>query len=365
MAWNHYRNRHVEIPMGLAEAGNECIFVNPVKYKNWENGSMRLHNISSHPSNSVKVIDHFTKMPLSPLLIIYENYENVRMVKRYKPDAVVSWDPYMSLFICIYCKWKHIPFIFDAMDDWGEMGKNYFIRFYFKCFVNPVLKRLSYAVTSTSHRQAEVYGKYNKRVYLIPNGKPMDFIKKAGEYASLNSISYKSNVVNFIATLRDWYDFDLLFEVFREFPELQLNLYGKGELYDYLKEKSSGYPNIAIKGHADSEILPKLTDESLFGILPLKFTKLNESTCPIKLFDYWSAKKAVIASPTYEMKKMAQNGGIILARTKEDYIHAIKSLLSDVVLRESIGNKGYENMITKYNYNIIIKQFTDSLALGN
>jgi glycosyltransferase involved in cell wall biosynthesis len=363
MVWDNYRSRNVELPLGLAETGHECIYVNPVKYRDSGN-VLRLRNISAHSSYSVKVIERLSKLPKSFLLVIYENYDNVRMIRKNKPDLVVSWDYLMSLFICVYCKIKHIPFVFDVMDDWEEVEKNSFVRYYFKCIAKPVLNRLSAIITSTSHRQAEEYQNHNKRVYVIPNGKSLEFIKKASQYVTTNPLKYESKTVNFISTLRDWYDFDLLFEVFKQFPELQLNIYGQGDLFEYLKNKSTDYSNIAIKGNAESDILPGLVSESLFGILPLKLNKLNESTCPIKLFDYWSAKKAIIASPTYELKKMGENGGLILASTKDEYVNAIKLLLADTSLRQSVGEKGYQNMIAKYNYDIIIKQFVNSLALG-
>src|SRR5579872_2127834 len=139
MVWSHYRGRNVEIPVGLSKLGNECIYINPVKYKHWETSVLRLQNVSSHPNNLIKVIERFSKLPLSLFLVIYENYDNVRMIRKHKPDIVVSWDSLMSFFICIYCKWKGIPFVFDVMDDWEEIGKRHFIRFYFRHMVKPVL----------------------------------------------------------------------------------------------------------------------------------------------------------------------------------------------------------------------------------
>jgi glycosyltransferase involved in cell wall biosynthesis len=360
VVWDYYRGMNIELPLAISDMGNECIYVNPVKYKNWEKGSVRLQHYSSHASKSVKTIERFSKLPKSFLVLLYENYDNVKMIKRHKPDAVVSLEHLMSLYSCIYCKLKHIPFVFCVVDDWEGIEKG-IMYFYYKYMVKPVLNRFSSGITATSHKQAEIWGRHNKNVFLIPNGKPMDFIKKAAEYNV--QTTKESRMVNFIASLRNWYDYDLLFEVFKEFPELQLNIYGEGELFEFLKNKSGQYGNIAMKGNADSAIIPGLIAESLFGILPLKLNTLNDSTCPIKLFDYWSAKKAIIAAPTYELKKIAENGGLILAGTKEEYICAIKSLLADSGLRESVGKKGYENMMTKYNYDVIAGQFTDALAL--
>lgn len=351
----------MELPLGLSEAGNDCVYVTPVKYRNWENESMRLHDLSSHAEGKVKVIERHTHLGKSLLSLIYESFANVNAIKENKPAVVVSFDHLMSLFACIYCRRKRIPFVFDVIDDWEAMEKNTLVLFYYKCIVKPIIGKFSYAVTSTSHKQVEVFSRHNKKVFYVPNGKSIDFIRQVETVGLQNR---ESDIVNFISTLRDWYDFDLLFDVFKEFPQLQLNIYGKGELFDTLNTKARGYANVHIMGNADSELLPKLLAESLFGILPLKLNTLNDSTCPIKLFDYWSAKKAVVASPTYEMKKMAEDGGIILAGTKEEYLEAIKRLLDDGTLAKSIGEKGYNRMTATYNYDVITTRFEEVLAIN-
>lgn len=360
LVFSNYKNRNVEIPLGIDALGHECIFIDPVKYKNWQSSAFRLQTSSNHSHQSIKVIERFSKLPLSALLVIYENYDNVRMIRKYKPDIVVSWDSLMSFFVCIYCKLKGIPFVFDAMDDWEEIGNKYFIRFYFRYIVKPVLSRLSYAIVSTSHRQTEEYSKYNKRVYWVPNGKPIEFINSTVTLTQQKKD--KSNTIIFVATLRDWFDFDLLFEVFKEFPELQLHIYGQGELFEDLKAKSLKYSNVKMMGNANSADLPKLMAETRFGIIPLKLNKLNDSTCPIKLFDYWSAKKAVLVSPTSELKKIGKDGGLLFAATKDEYVHAIKSLINDPMLSEKIGEEGYQKMLTTYNYELLSKRFIQEVT---
>jgi len=291
MVWNNYRGRNVELPVALAKNGNACTYINPLNYRNGKNDAMRFRQLADHSQEKVKVIDRFSRLPKSIWMLFKENRDNVRWVKKQKPDVVISFDHLMSISICLYCSRKKIPFIFDVMDDWEMIEKNSLVRFYYKHIVRPIIGRRAFAITSTSNRQAELFRKYNRNVHLIPNGKPFAFIQQATAF-----FTDGKKTVNFISTLKDWYDFDLLFNVFAEFPDLQLNIYGEGELLDELKNKAQHFSNISIKGNVDSALLPRLTAESLFGILPLKLNALNETTCPIKLFDYWSAKKAVIAS---------------------------------------------------------------------
>lgn len=355
--WNYYRVRAIELPTVLSKSGHECIYINPVRYKGWEKRSTRLHDVSENeiPQN-LTVVKRESHLPKSFRVWLYESFDNISMIKKYKPDVVIASDHLMSLAACIYCKIKNIKFIFDVTDDWEEVDTNKFTRFYWKHIAKPLIGKLSYSITSSSYRQAEIFKKYNSKTYTITNGKPNAFIEQTEKYHAVIS----KNEINFIAQLRDWYDFDLLFAVFKEFPELNLNIYGKGELYEYLLKKSESYSNIKVLGNVDGKYVPKLTAESLFGILPLKSTKLNDSTCPVKLFEYWAAKKVVIASPTYELQQIGKDC-ILFAGTKEEYIQQIRSILNDKKLRNDIGEVGYKKVKETYNYENIGKRFEEIL----
>ena len=194
--------------------------------------------------------------------------------------------------------------------------------------------------------------RYNKNAFLVPNGVSIESIQEFDRHSSNSD----SNIVHFIATLRDWYDFDLMFDVFSQFPELELHIHGKGPLYDYLADKSKLYSNIHLMGYLDPILFHETVAQSLFGILPLKLNEMNDSTSPVKLFDYWAAKKAVIASPTYELQKIGKDC-ILFAKNKDEYINKIKLILKNEKLRGNLGEKGYTKITEIYNYEKIGELF--------
>src|SRR3972149_9048755 len=114
VVWNYYRVRAIELPSILAKQGHQCVYINPVRYKGWEKSSTRLHNVSENeiPKN-ISVKEREINLKKSFLVLLYENFDNVRMIKKHKPDAVIATDHLMSLFACIYCRFKNIKFIFD------------------------------------------------------------------------------------------------------------------------------------------------------------------------------------------------------------------------------------------------------------
>jgi glycosyltransferase involved in cell wall biosynthesis len=129
-----------------------------------------------------------------------------------------------------------------------------------------------------------------------------------------------------------------------------------GDMYEELKERSSSYENIFLRGNATAEMLPVLLKETAFGIIPLRNIKLNHSTCPIKLFDYWCARKAVIATPMNEIKAVAEDN-VIYASGKTEFVNAINYLLKNSELRNDMGKRGYELVISTYNYDRISDRF--------
>lgn len=361
IVWDGYRVQNHELPVSLSERSHDCVFVNPIRYRNWENGSVRLQSHSKNEQYGVRTIERRSRIPKSFLLLLYENFQNTLLIRENKPDVVVSFDYMMSLFACLYCKYKKIRFVYVLTDDWEEIEKSGLLKLYLRYIIKPVLGKFSFAITSTSHKQAIAFKIYNRNVHVIPNGKPVDFIKRSQGF--VNNRVEAGKIVNFVSALRDWYDYDLLFDVFREFPEIELNIYGTGELYGYLVKQAEIYPNVKLRGNAPAELLPELIAESLFGILPLKLNRLNDSTCPIKLFDYWAAGKAVIASPVHELKVIGENGGLLFAATKEEYVNCINLILNDSNLRKSIGQQGYTKVLQKYNYDSISSAFNKLISL--
>ncbi len=355
--WNYYPYRDQELPSCIAERGYSCIYLNPVQYKGSEKSS-RFATVSKRDKvKNLQVIYRTSKWRKSLIELIYENILNVRAIKKYNPGAVVSTDHLMAVAACIYCKSKGIPFVFDVTDNW-ELADQSMAGKVYKYIFKPLLAKLSYAVTCTSQRQCSYFNtKRKQHTYLISNGINPRLLQQLD---NLNKVNPHCNEVNFIGSLRDWYDFDLLIEIFREFPTISLNIYGQGPLYDNLLEQASTISNVHIKGSISNEKTANILARSLFGILPLKQNELNQSTCPIKLFDYWGAAKAVIAPPLEDIKRVAGDA-VLYATTKDEYKKAIKSLLEKPTLAVELGRKGRQKITEVHNYQTITNQFVQLL----
>jgi spore maturation protein CgeB len=117
---------------------------------------------------------------------------------------------------------------------------------------------------------------------------------------------------------------------------------------------------VHVHGNIEPSLTAALLQGTLFGLLPLKIDELNNSTCPIKLFDYWGASRAVISTPVEEVFRLG--GEIVLyASTKEEFVHCINRLINDKELAGKLGKEGKRKVDKTHNYNTITDQFLQIL----
>jgi glycosyltransferase involved in cell wall biosynthesis len=346
----------------MAHRGYKCIYLNPVSYRGSEK-SMRFRELvkrKDHPN--IRVIKRSSGWRKSPLEFLKETCLNIRAVKRFSPAAVISTDHLMSIGACIYCKRRNIPFIFDVTDNWELVDQSMAGKIY-KYLLKPILVRYSYAITCTSLRQFNYFqNRREGRTYLISNGINPRLTEEFDILRSeiLSSEQDYAPEVNFIGSLRDWYDFDLLFDVFREFPDINLNIYGLGPMYEELLEASRSIPNIQVHGNIEPSLSAALLQRTLFGILPLKINELNNSTCPIKLFDYWGASRAVISTPVEEVSRVG-GATVLYASSRQEFVDCINRLISDKELAGRLGMEGKQKVDKTHNYKNITDQFLQIL----
>ncbi|MBA7542550.1 hypothetical protein ES705_34873 [subsurface metagenome] len=355
--WNYYPYRDQELPSSIAERGYPCIYLNPVRYKGSEKSTRFAQVNKRNYHKNIQIIDRMSKWRKSLVELIYENFLNVRAIKKFRPYVVISSDHLMSLGVCIYCKFKKTKFVFDVTDNWELVDKSP-AGIVYKLILKPLLARFSFAVTCTSHRQFNYFkGRRKSNTFLISNGINPRILEQLNKQ---DNKLLPVNEVNFIGSLRDWYDFDLLLEIFKQFPDIELNIYGQGPLYPELLAKASPIPNIHIHGNIENLKTPGILLRSLFGILPLKVNELNHSTCPIKLFDYWGASKAVISTPVEEVKRVGGDS-LLYASNKEEFINAINKLLDNRKLSLKLGMEGRQKIDNMHNYITIADQFLQIL----
>jgi glycosyltransferase involved in cell wall biosynthesis len=140
-----------------------------------------------------------------------------------------------------------------------------------------------------------------------------------------------------------------------ELPEVKLLILGTGRDEEYFKSivnERDLEGNVQFLGWVDYKKALAYILYSDIGLVPHHVTNSWNTTIPNKLFDYMSLGKPVIVSnavPTERIVNDERCGLVFRDRDSDDLARAIIAL-SDPRLRDDVGRRGQDAVMTKYNW---------------
>ena len=239
--------------------------------------------------------------------------------------------------------------VYDAIDDWERMPGITGTR---------TADRESLAacdlLTASSTALAEKQRQFGDTVLLVPNAADFEHFASAEANAELAEI--RRPIVGYIGALAEWFDFDLVSEVARARPNVSFVLVGGiglerdptlgpeaaarrfpalGE--PSVREQLSGLaelPNVHLLGHKDYADLPSCLTAFDAAMIPRKVSPLTDAMDPVKLYEYFSQGKPVVATPMAELRRFGE--AVYTAQGSEEFARRVDEALSenDPALRE-------------------------------
>jgi glycosyltransferase involved in cell wall biosynthesis len=147
-----------------------------------------------------------------------------------------------------------------------------------------------------------------------------------------------------------------LIPLFRKHPEFELLIAGEGTYSDTLKQMAEDVPNIQFLGkmnhskleeyyrHARAVIVPSICYE-VFGII---------------IIESFSMKTPVIVNNLGALPEVIEDsGGGMIYDTEDQLLDAMVKLAKDDVLRETLGQKGYDAFLRYWNEESHMRQYMD------
>jgi glycosyltransferase involved in cell wall biosynthesis len=172
--------------------------------------------------------------------------------------------------------------------------------------------------------------KVNSNSILLPNATDFDYFHRA----ALNIFSTPNKnippIIGYYGAIADWFDTVLVAELARAHPEWLFMLIGSTELANCRPFK--GVKNIKIFGEKPYSELPKFLRKFDVCIIPFIKSPLTEATNPVKLFEYLSAGKPVVATKLTEISNYRDY--IWLAETRAEWESAIIEALLEIKTEE-------------------------------
>ncbi len=202
--------------------------------------------------------------------------------------------------------------VYDAMDDWAAFAETIDQRLIDN--ENEVVARAD-LVLAVSRKLYDRHSRLNKNTLLVQNGVDEVFFRAAVTHEKKTGDElhgYRDKpVVGYVGGIHDWVDVDLIAETARLLPGITFVLIGP--VLKTLKPKLEGIPNLLTLGPKPySELISYLAYFSV-GIIPFKLNLLNESTNPIKLYEYLGAGLPVVSTAMPEVVAYQADGVVSIA----------------------------------------------------
>lgn len=131
-------------------------------------------------------------------------------------------------------------------------------------------------------------------------------------------------IIGYFGALAKWVDIDLLVEMARMRPDLNILLIG-WKFSNDLRWRSINESNITIIGPIDYSILPRYAFWFDVCMIPFLINEITESTSPIKLFEYMALGKPIVTTAIPESRKYQS---VLIGENHQDFILKIDQALS-------------------------------------
>jgi len=167
----------------------------------------------------------------------------------------------------------------------------------------------------------------NPKCILVPNG--TDFFHFSSEIQDMPDEikGLGGPIIGYYGAISDWFDSELVGSLARSRPDWNFILIG--HTFGADTNPLEGLKNIFILGEKPYDLLPSYLHFFDVCIIPFKKTQLTEATNPVKLFEYLSAGKPVVATDLTELRCYRE--WVTLESETQGWLKAIESYLDSPI----------------------------------
>ncbi|MEJ2710751.1 MAG: glycosyltransferase [Anaerolineales bacterium] len=187
------------------------------------------------------------------------------------------------------------------------------------------LSQHSDLILTTSHFLLEEKSRQNANTIRVPNGADFDHFRYPPTSLPPEIDQLERPVIGYYGAIADWFNTGLVRDLATARPEWNFTLIGS-TLYADL-EPLQGLQNVHLLGEMPYSRLPAYLHAFDVAIIPFKATPLTQATNPVKLFEYLSAGKPVVATTLDELRHYEEYAR--LASTPEQWLAEIESALQE------------------------------------
>jgi len=220
------------------------------------------------------------------------------------------------------------------------------------------LIRKSNLVLTTSHLLLNEKSQLNSNCLLVPNGTDFDHFNYLPEDLPEELLDLQKPIIGYYGAISDWLDTELIYDIASAKPNWSFVLLGRIENADVAQIREMR--NVYLLGERPYELLPRYLHQFDTCIIPFKKIQLTEATNPVKLFEFLSAGKSVVATDLDELRYYQEY--VRLASSPESWLAAIELALDDYLPSQVEKRQSFARQNTWNERILIIEDAIQAIA---
>lgn len=297
-------------------------------------------------NNEIYCKQRHSIMELNPNFLLTKSDIPLKYLRVERP--IISWISYPP-HVKLAGSYGEELIVFDAIDDASDEFSSW------KKDLDKISKKADIIFT-TAKKMYYYHKKYHTSVYMCPNGADYQHFNRAKRLFDDRPKDLPKNVnpiIGYFGAVAPWIDWELIKYISTKNPNLNFVIIGPK--YGSFSGIVNG-DNIYYLGRKSYLELPNYLQYFDVCLLPFKITSMIEGCNPIKLYEYLSSGKPVVAT---NMPEVTNIPGVYIGKGKEDFNAKIKESLRERFNLKDINNRinyakknSWENR-AKYAHSII------------
>jgi len=339
--WDFRFQRPQQLLTQFAKNGHRVFYMG-VKFKGLVDAVVDLHPINNNIYEMILPGDTSTVIYYNDMSDETLNCSFLALVKFFKDENLLNTicmvqHPFWTPLVRRLKEQFDCKVIYDCMDDHSgfevthsEMAAR-----------EEALFAISDLVIATSQLLYSRISKVHKNCTLIPNAGDFEYFNHipARETGSLSKLS--KPVIGYYGAIAEWFDTNALYHAAIKHPEWSFAMIGHTTGVDIRELKR--LKNVSFLGEKKYSDLPSYLTSFDVCTIPFRRTPLTEATNPVKVFEYLSTGKPVVAASLPELLPLQDV--VYLYSTPEEFTQQLEQALEVdcAELREQRINLAREN----------------------
>lgn len=348
--WDFFWQQHQEVALSLSRLG-DVRYYNPIKVKN--KSLIHLNGVAKNPIyEKVEIVNAPFILDDMDLNYIYKQEKWFLKMARNasKDDVFVFYVPAGQSMAFRYAVKTNKKIILMYADDYLTLSKSRLSKLFMKVILPFWFKKSDVVFCSSKVLIERASKRYRGNFVFLPNGVNLDLVGKFSQGDLYGVKKEKKFVVGYSGGIDEDTKIDDLIYLAAKNQDIEVWVISGGKYNDYYadkaeREKVLNIKFLGTKSRGELQVYIKNFD---LAVMPFKRGSWKDICCPVKMFEYWAAKKAVLTTETPELKYYSES--LVFYKDKYDLVKTIEILIKNPGHLRQLGELGYNSILKNHDW---------------